>query len=67
MNFIPIMTDGNLHNLCVDELLDLLIQSTKELMDFNGEENEIEYEEKRNEVQLIQSFIVSKRAEFPPR
>ena len=61
------MTEGNLHNLCLDELFELLMQSTKQLLDFSGKENEIEYEDKRNEVQLIQRFIVSKRAEFPPR
>lgn len=67
LEFYPYMTERNLHSLCLDELFDLLIQSTKELMNFNSEENEIEYEDKRGEVQLIQRFIVSKRAEFPPR
>ena len=60
------MSEADLHKLPIDALFDLLMKGTKELIDFNCEKNEIEYEEKKEEVQLIQRFIVAKRAEFPP-
>ena len=60
------MTEADLNKLPINELFDLLMKSTKELIDFNCTENEIEYEAKKNEVQLIQRFIVAKRAGFPP-
>ena len=60
------MSESDLDNLSLDDLFDLLMKSTRELIDFNCEQNEIGYAEKKEEVQLIQRFIVSKRAEFPP-
>ena len=60
------MSETDLHKLPLDELFDLLMKKTKEFIDFNCEKNEIEYETKKNEVQLIQRYIVAKRAEFPP-
>lgn len=60
------MSESDLYNLSIDELFDLLMKSTRELIDFNCERHEVEYEEKKNEVQLIQRIIVKKRAEFPP-
>jgi len=60
------MTNADLNKLCIDELFDLLMISTKELTDFNSTQNEIEHEAKKEEVQLLQRIIVAKRAEFSP-
>jgi len=60
------MSESDLHKLSIDALLDLLMKNTKELIEFNCEKNEIEYEARKNELQLIQRFIVSKRAEYSP-
>ena len=60
------MTEDDLHKLSLDELFDLMMKSTKELIDFNCGKNEIGYAQKKEEVQLIQRFIVAKRAEFRP-
>ena len=61
-----IMTEDNLNKLCIDELFNLLMKSTKELTDFKSTQNEIEHDAKKNEVQLLQRIIVAKRAEFSP-
>ena len=60
------MTKADLNKLPINELFDLLMKSTKELIDFNCTENLIEHEAKKEEVQLIQRIIVAKRAEFLP-
>lgn len=60
------MSESDLYKLPIDELFDLLMKSTKELIDFHCTEHELEYEEKKKEVQLIQRFIVAKRAGFHP-
>lgn len=60
------MTETDLHKLSLDELFDVLMKSTEELIYFNCTEHELGYKEKKEEVQLIQRFIVAKRAEFPP-
>jgi hypothetical protein len=66
VNFITTMTEAKLLELSIDELFDLLMKSTKELIDLNCDQNAIGYEAKKEEVQLIQRFIIAKRAEFPP-
>lgn len=60
------MYETDLNKLPIDALFDLLMKSTEELMYINCAEHDIEYEEKKKEVQLIQRFIVAKRAEFRP-
>ena len=60
------MTEDDLHKLSLDELFEAMIKSTKELIEFNCGKDEIGYAEKKEEVQLIQRFIVAKRAEFLP-
>ena len=60
------MTEDDLHKLSLDELFDLMMKSTRELIGFDCVKNEIGYAEKKEEVQLIQRYIVEKRAEFRP-
>jgi hypothetical protein len=60
------MTEDDLRKLSFDELIDLMIQSTKELTDIIHKEDKKELQAKRQEVQLIQKAIVAKRAEFRP-
>ncbi len=60
------MTEDDLHKLSLDELFDVMIRSSKELIEFNCGKDEIGYAEKKEEVQLIQKYIVAKRAEFRP-
>jgi predicted transcriptional regulator len=56
----------SLKRLSLDELMDLLMQSTKELVDMIHKEDKAALEAKKKQVQLLQQAIVAKRAEFPP-
>ena len=60
------MTEADINKMPINDLFDLLMKSTQELIDFNCEQHQVEYDEKKSEVQLIQRIIVAKRAEFPP-
>jgi len=60
------MTEDELNKIPINDLFDLMIKSTKELIDFDCEQHKLEYEEKKSEVQLLQRIITAKRAEFPP-
>ena len=56
------MTEDALRRLSLNELLDLLMQSTKELLHHFHNGSKKEYESKRQEVQLLQRIIVEKQA-----
>lgn len=60
------MTEDTLEELPIDALFDLLMQSTKELMDMLHKEGITPYEAKKAEVQLLQKIIVAKRADEKP-
>jgi hypothetical protein len=60
------MTEADINKMPINELFDLLMKSNQELIYFNCEQDRVEYDEKKIEVQLIQRIIVAKRAEFPP-
>jgi hypothetical protein len=60
------MTEDSLRKLSLGELLDLLMQSTKELVGYSHNQSKTEYESKRQEVELLQRIIVEKQAEFRP-
>ena len=60
------MTEAELNKIPVDALFNLLIKTTKELIDFNCEQHGVEYNEKKSEVQLIQRVIIAKRKELKP-
>ena len=59
------MTEDSLKHLSLDELLDLMMQSTKDLVDIINKDKKIkkEYETKRKEVRQLQNFIVAKEVE----
>ena len=50
----------------INDLFDLLMQTTKELLELTPKEFTTEYQIKKEEVQLLQKIIVAKRAEFRP-
>jgi hypothetical protein len=60
------MSEDFLKHLSLDELLDLMMQSTKDLVDIINKDKKIkkEYESKRKEVRQLQNFIVAKEVEF---
>ena len=60
------MSESDLYKLPIDELFDLLMKETRELVDLTHSPNKIDYDNKTDEVKLIQRVIVAKRAEFPP-
>jgi hypothetical protein len=60
------MTEDTLEEFPIDALFDLLMQSTKELIDLMYKENITAFDAKKAEVVLLQKIIVAKRAEFPP-
>ena len=60
------MNEADLNKLSIDELFDLLMLRTRELVDLSHTPNKKDYDNKTTEVQLIQRIIVEKRAEFPP-
>ena len=60
------MTEGDLHKLPSSGLIDLMIKSTQELIDFTSIKNEIEHVAKKEELKLIQKIIAERRAGFYP-
>ena len=60
------MTESDLNKLSIDELFDVLMTSTRELIALVREKNTIRYEAVKKEVQFIQNVIVAKRAAFQP-
>ena len=60
------MTEGDLNKIPINDLFDLMIKKTQELIDFNTLKNEIEHEAKKEELQLIQRVIIAKTTEFSP-
>ena len=60
------MTEDHLNKLDTENLFDLMMQSTRELIALTHSEHTKEYEDKREEVQLLQRIIVKRRAEFRP-
>jgi hypothetical protein len=57
------MTEDALNKLSKDALFDMLMKSTKELVDMIHKEGITKLEAKKKEVQLIQKAIIAKRAE----
>jgi hypothetical protein len=57
------MTEDALKKLSIDALFDMLMKSTKELVDMIHKEGKIKLEAKKKEVQLIQKAIIAKRTE----
>ena len=53
-------------NLELEDLFDLLMQSTRELIGLENTENKEEYEAKIQEVKLLQRIIGSKNADHKP-
>ena len=64
--YIRCMTEDFLNSLSIDELFNVMMESTTELEDMINRESETKIEAKRKEVQLIQRFIVAKKAQFRP-
>ena len=60
-----IIAIDTLKKLPLDELMDLLMQSTKELVDMMHSADTKALETKKKQVQFLQQAIVAKRAEFP--
>jgi hypothetical protein len=60
------MTKYTSRNLTIEDLFDLLMQSTRELIELTNSEHTEEYEAKTKEVKLLQKAIVEKRAQFHP-
>ena len=60
------MTEDDLNKLSINELFDLMVIKTQDLIAFNNIKNEIEHESKKEELKLIQRTIVARRADFPP-
>jgi hypothetical protein len=60
------MTEQELNNLPIDELFDLMIKRTSELIALTHSGHTPEFDATKKELQLIQRIIVEKRAEFRP-
>jgi hypothetical protein len=56
------MTEDDIKNLELSDLYDMLLLSTKELIELSHSGSENEYEAKRQEVRLLQRIIDAKRA-----
>ena len=60
------MTEDVLYKLPIDELLDLMMKNTKELVELTHTLNKTDYNEKTKKLQLIQRIIIAKKAEISP-
>jgi len=60
------MTESELNKFSIDELFDILMTSTKELVELVKEKNTARYEAVKKQVQFLQRVIVAKRAAFQP-
>jgi hypothetical protein len=62
------MTQESLHELHINDLLDLMVKSVNELLVLDRvPENKLTIKAKMNEVELIQKVIALRRAQLPPR
>jgi hypothetical protein len=55
------MSESDLHKLSLDELFELMMKSTKELVDLTHTLSKVDYDDKTAELQLIQRAIVAKK------
>jgi len=60
------MDKDALNKISINELYEIVIKKTNELIELNPNKDQTEFEAKKNELQLLQRVIVAKRSEFPP-
>ena len=60
------MNEDSLKKIHISVLFDMMIASTTELINFDKEKHNMDFETKRKEIELLQRTIVARRLEFPP-
>jgi phosphorylcholine metabolism protein LicD len=60
------MIEDSAKNIDINDLFDMLMKSTKELVELIPKEHTTEYQIKKEQVQLLQRIIIQKRSEFRP-
>lgn len=61
MKYLARLTEDDLNKLSIDELFDLMIRSTSDLVALGHAINTPHYEKKKKELELIQNIIIAKR------
>jgi hypothetical protein len=64
--YIRSMNEASLKKIHINDLYNLLMKSTTELIALTHTESTEEYEAKKNEVELIQRVLIARRAEVRP-